>query len=368
MTPVHRDPHSGVLLVSSHAHVSQALDDAETFSSRTGAAPGDAGSDPQLAELQKQTIPFVDALLTTDPPEHERLRGFASEAFAPRRVNAHVAALPKLCHALVDDFVARGHCELRSEYAAPLPLAVIAGQLGVPRAELPLLRRWTDGFAAQQAGLAAGEDPLEAIRRILEFQHYFAVRIDEARRTPRGDLLSDFVRVHEGRRALDLAETLSIIRQLLVSGVDTTASAITEGVRCWTDDAELLAQLRGDPSLLPIFVEEVLRLASPTESVWRRAARDCELGGVLIPAGSRVRLQIGAANRDAHKFAEPDRIDLHRANAADHLAFGRGIHACLGAALARPVITAAFRVLIERLDDLRLAPGPGLTIAFRPAD
>jgi cytochrome P450 len=126
--------------------------------------------------------------------------------------------------------------------------------------------------------------------------------------------------------------------------------------------------LRGDPALLAIFVEEVLRLCSPIRSVWRRATRDCELGGVAIPAGSRVRLQIGAANRDARVFPDPERLCLHRANAADHLAFGRGIHGCLGAALARPVIDAAFRVLLERLDDLRLAPGPGLTIAFRAAD
>jgi cytochrome P450 len=339
-----------VLRISRHAHVAQALADAETFASRLAAAPGDAGADPQLAELAKQTIPLVDALLASDPPEHERLRGFASEAFAPRRLNALVAELPKLCHALVDDFAARGSCELRAEYAEVLPLAAVAALLGVPRADLPLLRRWTEGVVAR-------EDPLETMRRILEFQHYFAVRIDEARHTPRGDLLSDLGRAHEGRRALDLAESLSIVRELLVAGVDTVDAAIAEGVRCWLADAGLPEALHRHPSLLPGFVEEMLRLASPAQRVERRATRACELGGVAIAAGTRVVLEIGAANRDPSVFADPDRCDPRRANAADHLAFGHGVHACLGAALARAELTAAFRVLLERLADLRRAPG-----------
>jgi cytochrome P450 len=145
------------------------------------------------------------------------------------------------------------------------------------------------------------------------------------------------------------------------------AAAIAEGVQRWLADAELLGALRRDASLWPGFVEEVLRLASPAQSVERRAVRACELGGVAIAAGTRVVLEIGAANRDPSVFADPDRLDPRRANAADHLAFGHGAHACLAAALARAELSAAFRVLLERLADLRLAPGPGLAIAFRAA-
>ena len=359
MAPVHRDPHSGVLLVSSHSLVRTALDDPETFASAT--AP--AGGDDQQAELAKQTIPFVAALRASDPPEHARLRGFAGEAFAPRRTNALVAELPKLCHALVDDFADRGRCEVRAEYAELLPPAVVASLLGVPRADLPLLRRWSEGFTAESRSGAA--DPIEAMRLVIEFQHFFAVRIDEARHTPRGDLLSDLGRAREGQRALDLAESLSIVRELLVVAVEPTAAAIADGVRRCAEDTELAHSLRGDPALLPTFVEEVLRLASPTASVARRATRDTELGGIAIAAGTRVELQLGAANRDARTFAAPDRLDLRRANASEHLAFGAGAHACLGAGLARASLTAAIRVLLERVSDLRLAPGPDPTIAFR---
>jgi cytochrome P450 len=199
------------------------------------------------------------------------------------------------------------------------------------------------------------------MRRILEFQHYFAVRIDEARHAPRDDLLS-----HLCRAQLEIGESLSVVQQLLVAGVDTTASAIVAGIRHWIESPADGALLRQTPALLPGFVEEVLRLASPMKIVRRRTTHTADLGGIAIPAGALVLLEIGAANRDAAVFADPDRLDPRRANAADHLAFGDGIHTCLGAQLARAQLDAAFRVLLERLRDLRRVPGvPGpLAISF----
>ena len=234
---------------------------------------------------------------------------------------------------------------------------MVAALLGVPRADLPLLRRWTEGVVAR-------EDPLEAMRRILEFQHYFAVRIDEARHTPRGDLLSDLGRAHAGRRALDLAECLSIVRELLVAGVDRVAAAIAERAvlaratrtcsrRCAATRFSCRASSRGAP-----------RIARAV----RGAARDAHLRPVARDRGGHAWCWRSAPpSRDPSVFADPDRLDPRRANAADHLAFGHGVHACLGAALARAELAAAFCVLLERLADLRPAPGPGLAIAFRRA-
>jgi len=353
--PVRRDPRTGAYLVSSHALVREALRDADAFSSRAGPAVADSGGVP-LREILKQTVAFVDTLATADPPDHTRFRGLVSDEFAPPRVQSLAPELEKRCHALVDDFAARGHCDLRADYAEPLALSALADRLGVPRADLPLLERWTTGFTAQLAGLADDEDPLAAMRRVLEFQHYFAVRIDEARYAPRDDLLS-----HLCRAQLDIGESLSIVQQLLVAGVDTSASAIVYGVRSWIDDPDQAALLRRDPELLHGCVEEVVRLACPTRSVRRRATRDTELGGVPIPDGSLVLLDLHLANRDERAFADPDRLDPHRANAAEHLAFGEGIHHCLGAELARAMIAAAFRVLLDRLTDLR---SRGAEIAF----
>jgi cytochrome P450 len=353
--PIWRDPRTGAYLVRSHALVREALCDAEAFTSRAGPTPDESEGVP-LRELLKQTIPIVDTLAAADPPEHTRFRGLVSGEFAAPRVSSLVPELETRCHALIDDFAARGRCDLRAEYAEPLVLSALADRLGVPRADLPLLQRWATGFAAQLAGHAGDEDPLAAMRRILEFQHYFAVRIDEARHAPRDDLLS-----HLCRAELDLGESLSIVQQVLVAGADPSASAIFSGVRSWIEDPALAAQLRDEPALLPGFVEEVLRLASPTEQIRRRATRDTGLGGVAIPAGSLVQLELRAANRDARVFADPDRLDPRRANAAEHLAFGDGIHRCLGAALARAMLAAAFRVLLDRITDLRPR---GAEIAF----
>jgi cytochrome P450 len=355
---IQRDPRTGVFAVSSHALVQAVLRDPETFSSRTGPVLADSDALP-LRELLKQTVPLVDTLADADPPEHTRFRGLVSGEFAPARVASLGPELEKRCHALVDDFAARGRCELRAEYAEPLALSALADRLGVPRADLPLLQRWTSGFGAQRAGLAPDEDPLDAMRRILEFQHYFAVRIDEARHAPRDDLLS-----HLCRAGLEIGESLSVVQQLLIAGVDTTASAIVAGVRHWIERPEVAALLRPEPVLVPGFAEEVLRLAAPMKIVKRRAARPAELGGVAIPAQALVLLEIGAANRDPSVFPDPDRLDPRRANAAEHLAFGDGIHACLGAQLARAQLDAAFRVLLERLDDLR-AHGAEITFSVR---
>ena len=361
--PVHRDPHTGIFLVSSYELVVAALKDFETFSNRFASAMNTMGlagaqDDSQIVQFQQQSYPIVDTMLTADPPEHRRFRGLVNEAFTPRRVDGLVGGIEKLCHELVDRFAARGRCEILSEYAIPLPLAVIADQLGVPRDDLPHLKRWTDGFTAQLSGLAEREDALEAMRRILEFQHYFAVRIDEARHAPRDDVLSDLCRARvEGERPLDIGEILSILQQLLVAGNETTANAIAEGVRLLIDDPEAQALLREDPGLLPGFVEEVLRLASPVQGMWRRAQHDAELGGVAIPAGSLLLLRYGSANRDERVFHDPDRLDLRRVNAAEHLAFGHGIHFCPGAMLARAELRVAFGILLERLAGLRHPEG-----------
>jgi cytochrome P450 len=361
--PVFRDPFLGIFHVASYDLVLAAVRDVETFSNRFAPAMGAAGraalaGDPELEALAAKSHPPVDTLLTADPPEHRRFRGLVNKAFTPRRVDGLEAGIDRLANELVEAFVADGRFEVLSQLSVPLPLSVIADQLGVPRADLPLLKRWTDGFTAQLSGMAFGEDAKEALRRILEFQRYFAARIEEARRAPREDVLSDLVRARlEGERALDVPEMLSILQQLLVAGNETTAAAIAEGLWLLVRHPEQLALVREDPALVPNLVEEVLRLASPTACMWRRVKRDTELGGVAIPAGSMLLLRYASANRDEARFPDADRFDVRRANAGDHLAFGHGIHFCLGAMLARKEMAVAFRTLLRRLEAFRLAPG-----------
>jgi cytochrome P450 len=359
--PVFRDPFTGIFHVASYEHVLEAIRDFETFSNRFAPAMGSGShstGDEELDRLRAEAVSGVDTMLTADPPEHRRFRGLVNKAFTPRRVDLLEPGIAKLADELIDAFAADGRFEVLSQFSVLLPLSVIADQLGVSRADLAKLKRWTDGFTAQLSGLATGEDAREAVRRIVEFQRYFAACIEEAKRAPREDILSDLVRARlEGERPLDVPEMLSILQQLLVAGNETTAAAIAEGLLLLVEHPDQQELVREDPALVPQLVEEVLRLATPTTNMWRKAKCDAVLGGVAIPAGSMLLLRFASANRDESRFPDPDRFDVRRANATEHLAFGHGIHFCIGANLARKEMQVAFRALLSRLDGLRLSPG-----------
>jgi cytochrome P450 len=357
--PVHRDPHTKLVLVASHARVLEVLRQPEIFSNHFGRAlMGRTQTPPEVAEIQAQGFPAVDTLLTADAPEHKRFRGLVNKAFTPRRVGVLEPGVRKIAEDLVDRFVGAGHCELISQFAVELPLTVIADQLGVPRRDLDRFKRWTDGFTTQLSGLASPESAKHAAREIVAFQHYFADRLEEAREAPRDDIISDLVRARlEGERPLDVPESLSILQQLLVAGHETTAAAIAEGVLLLLQNPDQLERVRSDPGLVPNLVEEVLRLAAPTQNMWRLVKRDCELSGVAIREGELVLISFGAANRDPAQFPDPEHFDVGRENAAEHVSFGHGTHFCIAAMLARKEMEVAFQTLLSRLRSVRLEPG-----------
>ena len=358
--PVYRDPNTGIFQVASYQHVCEALKNCEVFSNKFGMAMAQNVSEPDsdLNAVRRQGWPPVDTMLTADPPEQKRFRALVNKAFTPRRAKRLEPTIEALCDELIDAFAAEGRVELRSQFSVPLPLTVIAEQLGVPREDLARLKKWSDGFVAQLGLMASPESQVEAAKMILEYQHYFAAVLEDRRENRRDDIISDIVHAAvEGERGLDTAECLSIIQQLLVAGNETTASTITEGMWLLVQHPEERAKVLADPDLLPNMVEEVLRLASPTSTMWRVVKCDTELGGVAIPAGAMVMLRFASANRDEQVFRDPDRFDVTRANAGDHVAFGLGVHFCLGAGLARKEVALAFRKLLLRLKNPRLAAG-----------
>lgn len=361
--PVYREPNTGIFLISSFSAVSAVLRDWERFSNRFARAMGGLGQPPpEVLEVAKQGYPAVDTMLTADPPEQKRFRKLVNKAFSAKRVDALAAHVEEIAHQLVERIESRGRAELLSEFAQPLPLTVIAEQLGAPREDLARFRKWTDGFVAQLSGVASLAGQVEAARLIVEFQHYFAARIEERRKAPQDDIISDIVHAQvEGEHSLDVTEMLSILQQLLVAGNETTASAIVEGVWLLIQHPAQLARVQREPALIPNLVEEVLRLATPTANMWRLCTQDSEVEGTKIPAGSMCMVRFAAANRDPAQFPDPERFDVGRSNAAEHLAFGQGIHHCIGAALARKEMTVAFRTLLGRLDGFALdasAPAP----------
>lgn len=364
--PVYRDPNTNLVLVSSYQLVHEALKRHGDFSSCFGQAmAGRAAPRDDIQEAMKDGYPTVDTMLTADPPEHKRFRGLVNKAFTPRRVDVLEPGIQQVADELIDAFIERGRFSVLADFCVPIPLTVIADQLGVPRSDLAKFKRWTEGFVAQLGGMASREGEVEAARLIVEYQHYFAERLKEAESAPRDDIISDLVRARiEGERPLDVTESLSIIQQLLVAGNETTASTIAAGLLLLIQNPGEMKRVREDLSLLPNMIEEVTRLTTPTQNMWRVATGDCTLGDFRIKKGDFVFIRFGAANRDPAKFTDPDRFDPTRENASEHVAYGHGIHFCIGAMLARKEMLVAFRTLLTRLDDLRVAENQ--TIAHKP--
>ena len=357
--PVYRDPHTGIFFVSTYDLVVEVLRDHGRFSSHfIPGSGGQSSAKSEVRDVMAEGYPQVNTMLTADPPEHGRFRGLVNKAFTPRRVALLEGRMDEMADDLVDGFIADGRFDVISQYAVWLPLTVIAEQLGVPLEDLDRFRHWTEGFTTQLSGMAAGEDEVEAARRILEYQKYFAEKIEAVDEDSSDHLLSALVRARiEGERPLDVAESLSIIQQLLVAGHETTASAIAEGLRLLLENPDQMALVLEDEERIPNMIEEVLRLASPTQNMWRVATEDTQLGGVEIPAKSFMMVRFGSANRDEARFSDPERFDVLRENASDQLAFGHGIHFCIGAMLARKEMLVAYRTLFRRLTGLRLAEG-----------
>jgi cytochrome P450 len=356
--PVWRDPNTGIYLISTYDLAIEALKSWQVFSNRFGVALGGAKQPPEVAAVARQGWPPVDTMLTADPPEQKRFRSLVNKAFSVRRVTALVPRVQEVANALIDAFIHDGRVELRAAYGVPLPLTIIAEQLGVPREDLPTFKHWSDGFVAQLSGMVSRDREVEAARRILEYQHYFAKVLEDRAARPRDDIISDLVHARvEGERSLDTAECLSIIQQLLVAGNETTASTICEGMLLFARNPEQWEKVVARPELIDNAVEEILRLTTPTANMWRRTSCDTRIGGVEIPKGAMVLVRYASANRDERVFPDPDRFDVERANAPDHLAFGYGIHFCLGAQLARKELQQSLRAFSARMANPRITPG-----------
>jgi cytochrome P450 len=357
---VYHCPQTGIYFVSDFETVTKIAKDHATFSNRFAlAATGDQKVDPRITEIQAQGYPPVDTMLTQDPPVHRRYRGMVNQAFTARRVATLEPEIEKVCHELIDKFIDRGEAEFIVEFCEPVPMIVIAEQLGVPLSDYELFKSWSDAFVAQLSRMATPDEEVEAAKLILAYQHYFVARIEERRADPHDDIISDIVHAKfEDERPLNIPEMLSIIQQLLVAGNETTTNAIAEAVLMWTQYPDQFAKLKANRDLVPNLVEETLRLSTPTANMWRVVTTDTEIQGTPVPAGSMVQIRFSSANRDESKFPDPHRFDVERENAKSNIAFGYGVHMCIGASLARKEMDVAFRVLLERFDEFELACDP----------
>ena len=306
----------------------------------------------QIEALDAVMLAGVPTVINTDPPEHGRYRGILNRGFTPREIGGFEERIREITTRLVDEMLAKGGtADLVPELTIPLPVTVIAELLGVDASRHGDFKRWSDAFVSQM-GRSANLDP--TITAMREFNEYFSAEIERRRADPSGDLISRLVEAETSEGRLSALELLAFTRLILVAGNETTTNLVGNAVIALLENPEQLERLRTEPELIPNAVEEALRFDSPVQGLPRVAAKDVEVGGEKIPAGARVMLMIGSANRDPDRWPDADRFDVAR-DTTGHLGFGFGIHFCLGSHLARLESRCALEAIVGRLANLRFA-------------
>lgn len=338
--PVYRHPELPIVSVFRYADVQSILKDPETWSSRFPAPPG----------VDPEKVP-EPSMLGQDPPQHTRLRGLVSQAFTPRIIRRLEPRMREIADELIDRALDAGEVDFVRALTYPLPVIVIAEIIGIPAEDREQFKSWSDAAIANLGnGLFVPPTP-ERLRQlgslIGEMGQYFSRLADERRRRPREDLLTGLVQAEVEGSKLSHDEMIRMLVLLLVAGNETTTTLIGNAVIELLDHPDELARLRAEPQRIASAVEEVLRFSSPVQMDPRFATRDVEVGGVSVRAGQFAISWLGSANRDEEVFADADRFDIARDDNR-HLAFGFGVHYCLGANLARLEAQVALGSLLAK--------------------
>lgn len=366
-------PGASLYLITRYDDVVEVVRDPDTFSSEFDTSSHMSSELAQrMADLRRSEggYPPVRTMLTADPPAHTRFRRLISKAFTPKVIADLESTIREITIGLIDAMLAASAdgsaLDFVEAFAVPLPVTVIAKALNVPDDRLADFKRWSDASIAGIGTNISIEERLEAEREVIEYQKYFAHQLETRKTSPQDDLLTNLLNARVDRdedgiddaevseAPLTVAEMLSIIQQLLVAGNETTTKMLTEMMRLLGEHPAEWEALRADPARARSVVEETLRLSTPTQGMFRVVRHDTAIAGVDIPAGSRVVVMYSAANRDPEMFDEPQSFCPERDGAANHLAFGRGIHFCVGAALSRLEGKVVLEELARRLSSFEL--------------
>ncbi|UQC03031.1 cytochrome P450 [Mycobacterium intracellulare] len=362
--PVFREPHYGVVAVTGYQEVQAAFKDVDSFS----AVNAIGGPFPPLPftpegddiseqiEAHRHEFPIFEHMVVMDPPEHDKARSLLGRLLTPRRLQENKDYIWQLADRQFDEFIANGHCEFLSEYAKPFATLAIADLLGVPDEDRPEIRRNLGAGNAPGARVGAldhepvGSNPLQYLDDL------FSAYITDRRRQPREDVLTGLATAtYPDGSVPPLLEVVRPATFLFAAGQETVTKLLSSAVQVLGDDPGLQERLRSDRSLIGTFIEEALRMQSPTKVDFRLARKTTTLGGVHIPAGTVLMLCLGAANRDPRKFDNPNEFRPDRKNVREHIAFGRGIHTCAGAPLARVEGQITINRLLDRTREFRIS-------------
>jgi cytochrome P450 len=359
--PVQREPHHGVVMVSGYDEVTaMCRDEKENFSACNvvsgpfpGLPPAEGDDVSDVIERYRDTLPLHEYFASFDPPKHTAHRALLSRLLTPKRLKENEEFLWRLADSTIDTFIQSGRCEFIAAYGTPFTMLAIADLLGIPESDHARLHRAPElvgdieGSAGQFIGVS---------------EEWFVEYVEARRNHPGHDVLTQLAQATfpDGTtpEAIDVARVAVF---LFAAGQGTTVDLLSSALSVLAERPDLQEQLRSDRSLIPPFVEEMLRLESPVKTNFRVARRTTTIGDVEVRAGSNVMVMVGAANRDPRRFAVPGELRLDRLNVSEHVAFGRGIHACPGASLARVEARVSLERLLDRMADIRIdtaAHGP----------
>ena len=362
--PVRREPHHGIVMITGYEEAVSVYNDTDTWSSCvsvTGPFPGfpvpideSVGDDiTDLIIAHRDELPMSDQLPTLDPPTHTDHRAILMRMITPKRLAENEEFIWRLADAQLDEFIARGKCEFISEFAGPFALLVIADLLGVPEEDHPRFREMLHDRKHQSAvGGLEGELTLNPLQFLYD---EFTTFIEDRRREPRDDVLTGLAQATFPDGSVPpVRDVVTVAANLFAAGQETTVRLLGAAMHIMAERPDLQQWLRDDPSRLRNFVEETLRMESPVKGDFRLSRRATTVGGVELPVGTTVMVVNAAANRDPALFPDPDTFDPERPNARQHVAFGRGIHTCPGAPLARTEGVISLTRILERMADIRI--------------
>jgi cytochrome P450 len=336
--PAYRNERLGFWALSRYDDVLAALHDPGAFCSRGG--------------ITLEPSPPLPMLLTTDPPEHTAKRRLVSRAFTPRRIADLEPIVRRLATRYIDGFVEAGTADLVADYAAKLPMDVISRMLGVPPGDDDMLRGWTNALIDREEG-----EPAVTAAGIEAFGHlhaYFTEHVAALRRAPGDDLASALVEMELDGARLDDTELVGFCFLLIIAGNETTTKLLGNCLSALQRFPAEKQRVIDDPALIPDAIEETLRYDGSTQVMARTLTRDVTKHGETMPAGEKVLLLLGSANRDERMFTAPDTFTLDRNRDVQHVGFGHGIHVCLGAALARLEMRVSLEELLRRIPDYEI--------------
>jgi hypothetical protein len=356
-SPVYYSPVLDMWIVTRHADIHAIFRDHETFSATIVQDPIHPPADAARAVLTEGGFRPTPTMSNVDPPKHTRIRRHNMRSFSARRIASLEPRIRERAAQLIEEMVAKPEFDLVAGLTFPLPAYMIFTFLGFPAEDIELLKGWCGNRALYSWGRPTAQEQVEIAGNMVRYWQYCERFADARIAEPVDDFTSDLARVHlADPEELSRAEITGIVYALSFAGHETTTNLTTNALRRLLENRAQWEALCAEDSLIPNAVEEVLR-HDTSVIAWRRVTtRPVQIGGVGVPEGARLMLSLASANHDPEQFADPATFDVRRANARDHLAFGTGIHFCLGAPLARIEVRAVLELLTERTPDLELVP------------